>query len=219
MDDRPDTQNPAQVVREDFIVILSQDVIAAIARRDADDSQANRRELIRILFAAVEGLAWTYRTEIVESARSLDLLTVEEDQAFSEVSYSVTGQGKIASQPRFVPLTAMIRLTTRLASKIDPAFDANFDGIGWDQFGKAVKVRNRITHPKRESDLVISESDTSACISAFYWLFELYSSALESVNSALSQHLMLMREVVQGLREGDPVLHALYKGISRSRPD
>lgn len=207
--------NPQRPLREDFLVLLIQDVITAIARHEAEGSQANRRDLIRTIFVAVEGAVWDFRTGTVETARSLDLLTREEELAFEEIGYVVTEQGKIRPQPRFIPLLALIRLTSNLASRINQDFKGQFDGKGWSDFRQAMKIRNRITHPKRKADLVLNSSDVDVSIDALEWLLELHRGAMEAVLDAMRQHSLIVDEVVQGLINRDPELLALYDEIAR----
>lgn len=44
-------------LEESFERVLSEDILAAIARRERDDSQTNRRDVVRTSFAGIEGLA------------------------------------------------------------------------------------------------------------------------------------------------------------------
>lgn len=210
---------PARGVHESFMGILILDVISSMERYETEDTQVTRRDLVRTIFAAVEGLAWTYRLHILEVAKSADAVTLEEELAFSEVSYLVSDQGKIVSQQRFVPMPAMLRLTTRLADKLCPGLDAKFDTIGWDRFRKSVKIRNRVTHPKNEGDLHISGKDVSTCIAAFYWLLDLSVSAMEAATLALKDHVALAREVLDKLKRGDPATLAMYRAIFLSDGD
>lgn len=202
-------------LREDFLIILVKDVIGAISRRDIEDSQANRRDLVRTVFVAVEGAVWDFRTEIIATAQSLDLLAPNEESALSEISYGVSEQGKIIAQQRFIPLLALIRLTARLANKINPEFQAGFDGNGWNDFRKAVKIRNRITHPKAKVDLILTSVEANACVAALDWLLDLHRSANEAILTTMRNHSQAVKEVVQGLIDGDPELLALYDSLSK----
>jgi hypothetical protein len=43
---------------------------------------------------------------------------------------------------------------------------------GWQDFKRAIKVRDRLTHPKRPQDLEVSEDETQTVLRAYKWLFE-----------------------------------------------
>lgn len=153
---------------ESFVGILVSDVIAVKSRQSEADTQQSRRELIRTVFAAVEGLVWVYRGHIVTAAQHIDALNPEEEIVLSETSYQITEQGKVVAQPRFTSLPAMIRLITRLANRVSPEFDVAFDTSDWEGFRRAIAIRNRVTHPKSESDLRIGDADIAVSLDAFY---------------------------------------------------
>jgi hypothetical protein len=175
--------------------------------------------LIRAYFAAIEGLIWMYREHVVDIAKSCDKLTFEEQIAFAEVTYAVTAQGRIVEQARFVPMLALIRLTTKLAEKINPTLKVHFNGTGWDSLRQAVEIRNRITHPKSVVDLEISDMDLKTCRGGFDWLFEMCTSALETSNLAFGKHVQELANLVDELRRGDPHVIAEYNAVAKSLRD
>lgn len=199
--------------QESFLGILLFDVQSAMRRHNAEDTQPSRRDLIRTTFAAVEGMAWAYREFIISAAQDTDSITREEELAFSEVSYQVTDQGKIIEQQRFLPLPNMIRLTTRLATKLSPNLETKFDTAGWEMFRQAVTIRNRITHPKGEGDLHVSAKDVSTCLAAFFWLLEISMSAMEAATTVLQNHLKQFSEIFENLKRGDPATLAVYEAM------
>lgn len=204
----------AEGLRKTFMRTLIEDVISAQELRHLNDTQSNRRHQIRVLFAAIEGLVWTYRENIVSTAKSSDTLTMEEELAFSEVSYLVTPQGKIVEQARFVPMLGMIRLTTRLAQRIDADLEVRFDNSGWDALRQAVEIRNRITHPKSEADLEINDTDLATCQAGFCWLFEICISTMMAATTALKDYVAQFSSVVEALKRGDPDTLAAYEAAA-----
>lgn len=209
----------AEAMRTAFIRILIEDVIGALALHEMDGSQSHRRHLIRALFTAIEGMVWTYREHVVGVAKSCDTLTFEEELAFSEVSYSVTSQGKIVELARFVPLLAMFRLTTKLAERLDQNLIVRFDDTGWEALRRTVEIRNRITHPKSEADLEISEPDLSTCRVGFDWLFELSLMAMESTNVAYRKFTEELGSILESLKRSDPDTIAAYDAAAKSIQD
>jgi hypothetical protein len=216
MDKPGKDKRQAEGVQTTFMRTLIEDVIGAMKMREANDTQSNRRHLIRVLFAAIEGQVWTFREHVTSVAKSSDILTVEEELAFSEASYSVTSQGKIVEQTRFVPLLGMIRLTTRLAERINSNLKADFDDSGWDALRRAIEIRNRITHPKSAADLEISEQDLTRCQAGFNWLFKLCLTAMEATTAALKGYLAQFVELHESLRRGDPATLAEYEAAAKS---
>ncbi len=209
------TNGTSDSMQQGFISILIADVIASKERHRTSDSQQSRRDLIRSVFAAVEGLVWTYREHIVSAAREIEIISYEEELALSEVSYRVTEQGKVIEQTRFIAMPAIIRLTTRIALRLDSSLDIRFDSVGWNQLRRSIEIRNRITHPKSEADLLIDESDISACLAGFFWLIDVAARAMAAANAALNQYFEGLCEVFDDLKAGDPETWKLYRSLQQ----
>lgn len=212
----PDKDNR---VEESFVRILLGDVSAAMQRYDTIPSQQHRRELIRSAFAAIEGYVWLYREHVVEAARLLDKLDFDEGVALSELNYQISEQGKVITQPRFVSLLAIVRLTTRIATRLTPDLDVRFDTADWHHLQKAGTVRNRITHPKSKEDLQLTGDDAATCLNAFFWLLEISTKAMEATNLTLTQFNDDFPTVFEDLKRGNPEVWAMYNAISRNAQD
>lgn len=196
---------------ESFAGILMGDVANVMHRYDADPSPQSRRELIRTLFAAIEGYTWLYREHVIEAAKSMEALTLEEEIALSEVSYQVTEQGKIVSQQRYLSMLAAFRLTTQIATRLNLNLSIRFDTGEWERLRSAIGVRNRITHPKSRTDLEISDLDLAAAQGAFFWLLDTVMGAMEAANAALRQYNIELRAILAELRDGYPAILAKYR--------
>jgi hypothetical protein len=196
---------------ESFASILVADVAAVMQRFDLDQSQQVRREMIRTLFAAIEGYAWLYREHVIEAAQSMTILTREEEAALSDVSYQVSEQGKISKQPRHLSVLAAFRLTTRIATRLNSNLAIRFDTDAWERLRAAILIRNRITHPKRRSDLEISDQDLMTAQTAFFWLLDTAVGAMEAANVALRQYNADFRATLADLRNGNPTVWEEYR--------
>lgn len=196
---------------ETFLGMLMADVIAADARFKALGDQSSRRDFIRTSFAAIEGLVWTYRENVLSAAATLDELTLDLEFVFSEKSYAVTESGKLVSQPRYISLMAMVRLTTNLAKSLSSDVIAYFGGEGWESLKKAVKIRNRLTHPKSKADLIIDARDIDVCWTALLWLGEFTTDVAEVTLRRQTSHLRFLRAFVADLKSGHPLALQLYE--------
>jgi hypothetical protein len=54
---------------------------------------------------------------------------------------------------------------------VGSSFNLNTDGQGWKNLSKAVKVRDRLMHPKEVADLQVSNEEVGAAKKAFEWFF------------------------------------------------
>ncbi len=216
MDRKIDENELHKVFSEDLLGILLHDVLQSMQRRTASDTQALRRDLIRTMFAAIEGASWEFRTRVRSAAIELDGLTPIIEMALSEKTYFVTESGEIAEQTRYISLPAMIRLTTRLAENICPGFKFDFRNDGWSNFKLSIQIRHRITHPKNIIELKITDEEITTAESAFYWILNLTQYISEVTLLELSHHTKTMRKVVDDLIAGDPKTLALYQAAINS---
>jgi hypothetical protein len=189
------------------------DVDEAMSRQAQDDTPANRRGLLRTFIAAVEGLTWMYREHVMEVAEAMGLLSDEERRALSETSYFVGEDGKISEQRRFLSTTAMVRLTARIAANCALGDQPDFGVEGWENLKQTIRVRNRITHPKAETDLMVSADDVARARSAFFWFSELMVSEMARANATLRNFSEGLGDVVRLLAAGDKTALELYRRL------
>ena len=198
-------------VRETFFGILTQDVILSMDRQERSDTQATRRDLIRTMFAAIEGYVWEYREHVRSVISDIGTIPTLTELALSEMSYAVTENGKVVPQTRFITLTSMIKLISRLAQEQCPELQVDFTQTGWSDLQQAIKIRNRITHPKSRSDLKISLQDIAISQAGFFWILHFITTVMESTTAVLLQYSIDLRLLVDELKSGDPKALAEYK--------
>lgn len=175
-------------IRDDtFTHVLVGDVIAAQERLKLTDTQSLRRDLIRSTFAAIEGLHWQLKRNVLEHARSK--LSHHERAAMMEETYAVDVKGNVEAVPRFLPLPTAIRLVVQIVCRYRPAYKVDFSHRGWSNLKKAVAIRNRLVHPKTLEDLTVSDADINAAISAFHWMLALAIEVMSETHEALKSYL------------------------------
>lgn len=204
---------PKEEEQQSFVRVLLRDALAAMKRNIASDDQLSRRDLVRTLFAACEGLIWVFREHIHSSAATAGELRAEEAGALSEVVFSTNEQGRVSSQRRYISISATIRLCVRIACRLDPALAIRFDDPAWQEFRTFVEMRNRLSHPKALADLHISDTEAVQCVSSFFWLFEIVAQTMESANRAVVSHLAELKKLFEELQAGDPQAWAEYRGL------
>jgi hypothetical protein len=211
--------NESGTLRATFFGILTHDVMQSLRRVELDDTQTNRRDLVRTIFAATEGYVWEYREHVRSIARHVDSINPIADFALSELTYSVTENGKIEEHVRYISLTAMIRLVTRLAERISPKLKIDFSGSGWSNLKRAIAIRNRVTHPKSKSDLEISRDDIEVSKQGFFWLLDLLMEVMEATNSASRSYLADLTTLIRELASGDVRAWEQYRAALNNLSD
>ncbi|MBO6526386.1 hypothetical protein [Erythrobacter sp.] len=198
-----------------FTEALLTDVAAALDRLEKERTQSHMRDLVRTTFAAIEGAAWIFREHVIDVANSTYGLLPDEEAALSETSHQVSLQGKVSPQTRFIPLPNGIRLVARISKRLSLDHEIDFSTANWDLFLQAIEIRNRITHPKSNHDLRLTQSDIDSCLNALFWFMSETTDAMQATNIAARQYLGELGDVFWKLKNGDPATVALYKAISR----
>jgi hypothetical protein len=186
---------------------------------DESNTPSDRRNALRTIISAAEGLAWVFRNHVVSIARTVDDLAPLVEMAFAETAVFVSEQGKIVPQARHLSTTALVRLTTNVAQSMVPAIGVDLRVPGWNDLKLSIKIRNRVTHPKIGKDLLVSGHDIEIAKSGFVWLAAMVADVMEHTNRILSDHAALGRELIEELRKGDPDALALLQRVHDERDD
>jgi hypothetical protein len=202
--------------RDTFFGILSHDVVICWERIEVADTQATRRDLIRTMFAAIEGYVWEYRAFVKSIVNDIGTVSPIMELALTETSYSVNDQGRLEEHIRPIPVTSMIRLVTKLAEEHCPELKIDFSTTGWSNLKQTIKIRNRITHPKSASDLEVTPEDIAISQAGFFWLLALIADVMEATKNASANHLAALRSVFEKLISGDPQTLADYQAALNS---
>ncbi|MGZ8286065.1 MAG: hypothetical protein ACXW27_11175 [Allosphingosinicella sp.] len=210
-----DTHNDDRSRTAAFMALLIEDVIAARERLATARTQTARRDVVRSSLAAIEGMTWVAREHVRIALDELDELTPIADLALREISYSISENGKLNEQTRPVPLLAAIRFVVSQAKVLVPELSVDFSGTSWSNLRRAVDIRNRITHPKPDQDLAISDNDLAVVGSSVSWLLATVEFVMAGMNLALTHYNDLARDLVQRLISGDPEALAEYHAAVR----
>lgn len=155
----------------DILNLLYEDVDLAERMWKHQDSQFWRRTFIRSVFALIEGFTYRLKQVALEASKKFRVeLSKSEMALLLEESYEVNEKGQAESKPDFIQLPRNIKFAFNMYSR---AYGLNYklkiDDNGWLSFKEALKVRNRLTHPKSTSDVLVSDQDMSYAENAAIW--------------------------------------------------
>lgn len=162
--------------------ILSADMDAAVAYSANHSNPFAHRTVVRTLFSLIEGLAFQMRQVTVASLTPhAGSLTVGELVLLREERYNLNAKGEPEASENFQKFLPNLLFTIRSYGKIHGAtFQADTSANGWNAMRHAVRLRNRITHPKSVADLTLSDRDQMYLIDAAAWwkktLFEMFDA-------------------------------------------
>jgi hypothetical protein len=147
-----------------------------------DGNQHAQRSYVRSLVAMIEGTIHCVKElEFAElyARKKTDIPTLV---ALKEVVFDIDENGKIKKKEKYVNPASNLRFVVNMFNSI---FGKQLDlGIGtskWDNFKTAIKIRNRITHPKETNDLSVSETELSVMKDVNEWFNGIIKDVIEHV--------------------------------------
>jgi hypothetical protein len=171
--------------------ILSTDVTVCASMLKTEDNQFWRRMLVRSVFALIEGTV--YRMKQLAFEVSLDErvpLSRAEIALLVEEGYDLNDKGEPIVKSNHLNITKGIRFAFKASARAyGISYALKVDDSGWDSFKKALKVRDRLMHPKSTSDVNVVDDDVLCLERAVSWF-------AESVNEIQSKMVLSLNEKI-----------------------
>ena len=176
----PDQLEQFQIAQEaarQMFMTLGEDCKYHLDAVHTDDSQAHRRAYVRAVFAFIEGLLHCQKMSAINLGLLFGRITLYELVALDNANLEIDKKGEINPRDTFPKFTNNLKFTFRVYSKsIGSDFQLKLGGIGWESLGQAVKIRDRLMHPKSPNDLMVTYREVVTTQRAFNWFFFSYSS-------------------------------------------
>jgi hypothetical protein len=153
---------------------LRDDILVCIESLEKDfTNQFWARTLVRTLFTFVEATTYELKLAVLQAAEigSLDLV-LSERVALEDSVYELDNSGKVVARPRFLAAERQMRFVFGLMVRIVGS-DAEMPvgDAAYAQFKRALRVRNRLMHPKDPADLTVTQDEIWDAIDGFHWYF------------------------------------------------
>ena len=154
-----------------FLKTLQDDVMAALDAYYREDTPYNRRVVVRVFASAVEGETYHLKQHCLKRLDSNPAFyTAGEAAVLQESSYYLDKDSTVLARPQFFSTPENFHFVLKAFAKDTlPNLDIREDTAGWAKFKNAFHIRNRVTHPKTDADLVISDADLECIQRAFLW--------------------------------------------------
>jgi hypothetical protein len=167
MDSERTTQEVMEVLGEDVDRSHAQ-LVAAIGAGVVDehgdvdaDYEFNARQLVRAVFAYIEGVTFSVKASSVWRCMIEGIEITPQEGYFSvDREYELNDRGEVVEVAAKISLARNIRFAislNRKAHRVGTPFDASVEW--WACLKEAIRIRDRLTHPKLPGDLDISGSD------------------------------------------------------------
>lgn len=150
---------------------LGQDILICTKMLEQEDNQFWRRTLVRSSFAFIEGMVHRMK-QLAFEVCSYEGISLSRSEAamLLEEGYELNDKGEAISKMNYMHITKNVRFAFKLLAR---AYGVNHelkvDDAGWDNFKKALKIRDRLMHPKSSSDLNVDDADGTTVGEAFGW--------------------------------------------------
>ncbi len=96
-----------------------------------------------------------------------------------EESYILDSKGNVSVRPARLDVASNIRFAIdsffKVIRKSDSPIDA--DGPNWAAFRASLQIRHRLTHPRRQPDVLISPDEAIQVNGTYVWFHQLFSKA------------------------------------------
>jgi len=129
---------------------------------DGKDTQAIRRMKCRVIFSCIESyISHLKQSAIMFSIDRPDLFSPAEILALNDEESYVNGKGEATTRSARIKLQDNLRLAFgSIARALDHDFPIDFGDTEAQCFTESVKIRNRLTHPKQATDLVVNDVES-----------------------------------------------------------
>jgi len=166
-------------------------------------SRIKARMLIRSIFASIEGIVYGMKQLALAAFRPDGPLTFDELIICKGISLRLKNNGDVDRSAMRLEFGPNLKFSFMvLAKAFHQKFELDTDKtcLGWNRLVESVKVRNRLAHPKRPSDLELTDEEIGHAIEAYQWfneqvstLLEMFSKDIEKTGNYLDNMLQVMR--------------------------
>ncbi|MDR7298603.1 hypothetical protein J2X16_003966 [Pelomonas aquatica] len=132
------------------------------------DYEYHARQLVRAIFAYVEAVTFSVKAWSAGYCMENDLEISPQERYFAtDTEYELNDRGEVVETVAKISLARNIRFAlsiNRKAHGISEPFDASVEW--WSCMRKAIRVRDRLTHPKLPGDLDVTGDDVVDALKA-----------------------------------------------------
>jgi hypothetical protein len=151
----------------EFLVAIFDDVRKAERDLKGDDAPFRRRAYVRATFSSVEGFIFIMK----KMALGKPNLFSQNELAILREEPLVAGPANgVRVRPRFLPIGDNLRFAFGAFMRSHGSTAVLPTDEGWNDFTRAIGIRNRVTHPKSNEDLQIGDEDIEIVRRAAHWL-------------------------------------------------
>lgn len=146
-------------------------------------SQIERRLMVRTAFAFIEGMTYSLKVLALTYKHSNQPLTIAEQLYAQEQEPTINQHGVASLRKAKITTLVNIKFAFALLNKaIGGDFILDISGLGWQSVQKAIKVRDRLMHPKQASCVYVSDEEAQAAVISYLWFDQQFFALLTDMS-------------------------------------
>lgn len=161
------------------------------------DTPHGRRAAVRAMFAAVEGILWSLKRDLLADGEFK--LSQAQIALLREEQYQVAGDGSAETRKLLIRLRDNIRFTVHIVNSLYSEYSVNYSEPGWQSLMESMKVRDRLMHPKAESDLEVTSEELKQALDGVVWFANLISDGRRALGKFLETPEVQQRRLERAL--------------------
>lgn len=160
-----------------------------------------RRAMVRAAFALIEAMAYSLKTTAALRPGP-GSLSPRQVALAREEDYELSDKGEVTIRSARLPFLKNLRFAFIVhATACTSSFRLDVSGKGWQALQRAIKVRDRLMHPKTARDLEVTDDEELDTIKALTWLYEQVTALHISATAALTTETKRLRNETRALKE------------------
>lgn len=171
-------------IMQELFEALVDDVIYISDLLISNNNQTNRRLYVRSVFALLEGeISERKKIALARHTNASPIFSDDEISLLMEHDTFLDNAGRAKVRSMHLPLSANLQFSLHVIAKAY-SIEFNIDkSHGWESVLKAIKIRHRITHPKSNADIRISDEDMKIVDDALDWYKEIWGNLISQIDA------------------------------------
>ncbi len=152
------------------------------------------RAYVRAVFALLEGVSFGFRQLAAKLPETEHCLTKGELAVLNDESYGLKDNGEVSTTTRFLKVHQGTRFTFAICKRVYKIqAEISYADSGWNSFMKAIKIRDRLMHPKSVEALDVTEDELNIVSDALKWFIDGVQLTMDGMHAHLIKKAPLRR--------------------------
>ena len=199
-----------------IVKIAAADISMSRKMVEKNQKQFWRRTFVRSLFAGIEGINHRMKhfSMLLANIHEIDL-THAQIAVLREETYSLNEKGVATSSKSKLRTKENLCFTVKTFARVcNSSYQVDRNSEEWASFNEALRIRDRLTHPKSSDDLIISDTELKTVQKTFKWYF---ACIINLINISKGSLEALLEKDARGKAKKKQSNESLKRDAAKSR--